>query len=194
MKLTGILAAALLALQASPATYADATETRTAFVRLIERPKVSLQPALAEVAPIGKIKRYHLWFRSDATERVPGYLLLPDAAHFKGRRPVVIVLHGTGGNKDNDQIAELALKAAHAGFIGVAIDGRYHGERSKTGAGTLEYNEAITRTYETGKDHPLYFDTVWDAMRLVDYLTTRRDVDAARIGLTGIPRAASRLI
>jgi dienelactone hydrolase len=188
MKLIGLLAASLLALQVSPACLADSTDTRAAFVRLIERPKVSLQPALAELPAIGKLRKYHLWFRSDATELVPGYLLLPDAAHFKGRRPVVIALHGTGGNKDNDQITELVLKAARAGFIGVAIDGRYHGERIKTGSGGMEYNEAITRTFETGKDHPLYFDTVWDVMRLVDYLTTRRDVDAARIGLAGISK------
>ena len=75
---------------------------------------------LAEMAPIEGLKKHHLWFSSDATERVPGYLLLPDLATFKGRRPVVIVLHGTGGNKDSGQIAEIALKAAQAGFIGVA--------------------------------------------------------------------------
>ena len=30
------------------------------------------------------------------------YLLLPDPKHFKGARPVVIALHGTGGNKDHE--------------------------------------------------------------------------------------------
>jgi len=119
---------------------------------------------------------------------VPGYLLLPDPAKFKGRRPVVIVLHGTGGNKDGGEIANIALKVARAGFIGVAIDGRFHGERTKAGTGAAEYNEAIARAFKSGEGHPFYYDTAWDVMRLIDYLVTRKDVDAARIGLTGISK------
>src|SRR5204862_5515630 len=33
-----------------------------------------------------------------------------------------------------------------------------------------------------------FFDTVWDVMRLIDYLQTRNDVDAQRIGLMGISK------
>jgi dienelactone hydrolase len=35
------------------------------------------------------------------------------------------------------------------------------------------------------------YDTVWDTMRLVDYLETRRDVDPARIGLMGISKGGT---
>ena len=129
-----------------------------------------------------------MWFYSDVTERVPGYLMLPDAAEFKGRRPVVIALHGTGGNKDGGQIVEILKQGRARGFIGVAIDGRFHGERTKAGTGAAEYNEAIARAFKTGEGHPFYYDTVWDVMRLIDYLGTRKDVDAKRIGLTGISK------
>jgi dienelactone hydrolase len=185
-----VFAAGLFALQISLAAFADgsAADTRVAFLRVIDRPRVALKPELAEMAPVEGLKKYHLWYFSDSTERVPGYLLLPDPAKFKGARPVVIVLHGTGGNKDSGQIAEIALKAARAGFIGVAIDGRFHGERTKTGTGAAEYNAAIERAFKTGEGHPFYYDTAWDVMRLVDYLGTRKDVDAARIGLTGISK------
>ena len=190
MKITRLLVLGLLALQVSLASFADgsAIDTRTAFLQLIDRPKVPPKPELTELAPVEGLKKYHLWFSADATERVPGYLLLPGAGRFKGRRPVLIVLHGTGGNKDNGQIAELALKAARAGFIGVAIDGRYHGERTRAGTGAAEYNDAIANAFKTGAGHPFYFDTAWDVMRLIDYLGTRKDVDAARIGLTGISK------
>ena len=59
------------------------------------------------------------------------------------RRPAVIVLHGTGGTKEGARswLEELAAK----GFIAVAIDGRYHGERSRGGTGTVAYNAAIVR-------------------------------------------------
>ena len=50
------------------------------------------------------------------------------------------------------------------------------------------YQSAMLRAYRTGKDHPFLFDTVWDVMRLIDYLETRQDVDALRIGLTGISK------
>lgn len=180
----------LLALQVSLAAYADApaADTRAAFLRVIDRPKVALKPELEELEAVHGRRKYHLWFSSDAGERVPGYLLLPDPMKFKGRRPVVIALHGTGGSKEGGNVAEIVLRSAEAGFIGVAIDGRFHGERTKSGNGAEEYNAAIATAFKTGAGHPFYYDTAWDVMRLIDYLATRKDVDAARIGLTGISK------
>jgi dienelactone hydrolase len=190
MKFVRCVAAGLLALQISLAAFADASaaDTRAAFLRVIDRPRVALAPELHELAPVEGLHRHHLWFSSDATERVPGYLLLPDPDKFKGRRPVIIALHGTGGTKDGGQVAEIVLRAAKAGFIGVAIDGRVHGERTKAGSGAAEYNDAIAAAFKTGVGHPFYYDTAWDVMRLIDYLGSRADVDAARIGLTGISK------
>src|SRR5437764_8305349 len=78
---------------------------------------------------------------------------------------------------------ELGTESATRGFLALAIDGRYHGERTKAG-----YDNAIFRAYKTGKEHPFYYDTVWDVMRLIDYLETRDDVDPKRIGLIGISK------
>lgn len=41
---------------------------------------------------------------------------------------------------------------------------------------------------QPGKRPPLFYDTVWDVMRLIDYLSTRDDVDPARIGLFGLSK------
>jgi dienelactone hydrolase len=189
MKALRSLALGLIALQLAFTAFADAAaDTRAAYLAIIDRPRAALNPELAELPAVEGLKKYHLWFHSDATERVPGYLLLPDPARFKGRRPVVIALHGTGGSKDDGQVAELVLKAAQAGFIGVAIDGRFHGERTKAGSGAVEYNAAIAQAFKSGEGHPFYYDTTWDVMRLIDYLATRKDVDPARIGLTGISK------
>jgi dienelactone hydrolase len=190
MKAMKFIAAVAIALQWSLAAAANgsAAQTRAAFLEVIDRPLVAARPELAEMAPVEGLKKYHLWFSADATERVPGYLVLPDASVFKGRRPVVIALHGTGGNKDSGEVASLVTRLAKAGFIGVAIDGRFHGERTRAGTGAAEYNVAITRAFVTGDGHPFYYDTAWDVMRLIDYLTTRKDVDAARIGLTGFSK------
>ena len=69
----------------------------------------------------------------------------------------------------------------------MAIDGRHHGERSAEGKGSAAYDAAIVEAWHSG-GYPFYYDTVWDVMRLVDYLETRDDVDAKRIGLTGISK------
>jgi len=50
------------------------------------------------------------------------------------------------------------------------------------------YLAAILRTYRTGREHPFLYDTVWDVMRLIDYLETRPDVDRSRIAMTGISK------
>lgn len=181
------LIGALLALQLAGLARADASsDTRAAFLAVIERPHVAAKAELADMPAVEGLRRQHLWFQSDATERVPGYLVFPDAKMFAGRRPVVIALHGTGGTKDN--MSRILQKAAHAGFIGVAIDARFHGERTQAGSGEAEYDAAIARAFRTGQGHPFYYDTVWDVMRLIDYLSTRKDVDASRIGLTGISK------
>ena len=90
------------------------------------------------------------------------------------------------GNKNS--VAGLCYELAKHGFVAVAIDGRYHGERTKAGNGSAEYNEAIVRSWHGSGEHPFFYDTVWDVMRLVDYLQTRDDVDSRRIGLTGISK------
>ena len=113
MKHARRFAAAWLLWSLSLLALADAgSETRASYLAVIDRPRVALAPELAAMPAVEGLRKYHLWFSTDAKERVPGYLLLPDAARFKGPRPVVIALHGTGGNKDNGQIAEIVLKAA----------------------------------------------------------------------------------
>ena len=67
---------------------------------------------------------------------------------------------------------------------------RLSGARSKAGKGSAEYREAILRAYHTGPEgeHPFFFDTAWDVMRLIDFLETREDIDGTRIGLIGFSK------
>jgi dienelactone hydrolase len=156
---------------------------RADFLKLIDRPRVALAPQVDQMSGTNDIMEFHFSFASDTSNRVPGILLA--STNFSGRRPVVIALHGTGGSKGN--MAALCRKLAEVGFIAVAIDGRYHGER-KTGKGETDYDDAIVSAWHSSGEHPFYYDTVWDVMRLVDYLSTRDDVDANRIGLIGISK------
>jgi dienelactone hydrolase len=158
-------------------------EPRADFLRVIGRPHVALAPQVQELPATNDLAQFHFSFATDAQNRVPGILIKSAGSH--GRRPVVIALHGTGGSKAN--MIALCRKLAGRGFIAVAIDGRYHGER-KSGKGQNDYNDAIVRAWHGSGEHPFYYDTVWDVMRLVDYLSTRDDVDASRIGLIGISK------
>lgn len=186
MKLARLLAFCFLFFTAS--AFADATGARNAFRQVIDRPRVSLAPEIREIAAPDGLSRFHFTFAADAEQRVPGHLLKSKDPAFRGKRPAVIVLHGTGGSKEGDLVVRIAERLARLGFIAVTIDGRHHGERTREGSGAAEYNEAIARAWRTGKEHPFYYDTVWDVMRLIDYLDTRNDIDPARIGLTGISK------
>jgi dienelactone hydrolase len=165
------------------ATYACATDPRADFHKLVARPQVPLAPQVEPLPATNGIAQFHFSFAADATQRVTGILM--KTADASGRRPAVIALHGTGGSKAN--MLSLCRKLATNGFVAVAIDGRYHGERT-SGKGTAEYHAAIVRAWQEPREHPFYYDTVWDVTRLVDYLRTREDVDAKRIGLIGISK------
>jgi dienelactone hydrolase len=159
---------------------AHTSNTRADFLKIIDRPRVALAPQIEKMSGTNGVEEFHFSFSSDASNRVPGILI--ESANFSGRHPVVIALHGTGGSKSN--MAALCRKLVEQGFIAVAIDGRYHGER-KSSKGQEDYNDAIVRAFHGSGEHPFYYDTVWDVMRLVDYLSTRDDVDPSRIGLIG---------
>jgi len=142
---------------------------------------VPLAPQVGKISETNGLLQFRFSFCSDAKDRVPGILIEP--ANLSGRHPVVITLHGTGGDKEG--MIPLCRKLAQCGFIAVAMDARYHGERKTK---KTDYEDAIVRAYHGSGDHPFYYDTVYDVMRLVDYLQKRPDVDPDRIGLIGISK------
>ncbi len=159
--------------------------TRAAFLELIDRPRVRLSPSIQGGVVRDGVGEERGSFASDASGRVP--MMVVKGAGGAARKPVVIVLHGTGGTKESQAVRLRRLAAL--GFVAVAIDGRYHGERAPRPSGSMSaYDAALLRAYRTQKEHPFLYDTVWDVMRLIDYLATREDVDAKRIGLMGISK------
>lgn len=171
------------------ACLAHAADSRAEFLKRLDRPRVPAAATVEAATEKNGIAESAFTYASDANNRVPGILLRPASSTGPARRPVVIALHGTGGNKES-QRAFLA-EMVRAGFIGVAIDGRYHGARARGGsaAKSKEYVEAILRAYRApGEQYPFFFDTVWDVMRLIDYLQSRDDIDPKRIGLIGFSK------
>lgn len=166
-------------------TGATGADARQDFLKLIAHPTVPLAPEVQPSRGKDDLDQVSFSYASDADNRVPG-ILLKSRSSPPNRRPVVICLHGTGGKKEDPLVFMSEL--ARAGFIAVSIDARYHGARTNAGKGSAEYVDAILRTYRTGKEHPFFYDTVWDVTRLIDYLATRDDIDVKRIGLFGISK------
>jgi len=166
-------------------------ETRQAFLKMLDRPKVLLDTKVVSEKEVKGFTEQKLTIatekKSDGTmERMPALILKPSSA--KGKIPAVIMLHGTGGSKE--QMRPWLEEFAGHGWMAVAIDARYHGDRANGKKGSDAYNEAITKAWRTPKEqpqeHPFYYDTVWDLWRLVDYLNTRPDVDVKNIAMVGI--------
>lgn len=176
-----MLAAALCSCFSAGAQPAD---SRADFLKLINAPRVPLAVHIEELPATNGLVQLHFSIDAEAEQRVPGLLMKSEAS--EGRRPVVIALHGTGGNKEG--MRSWLERLAKRGFVVVAIDGRYHGERTEAGKGAAEYEAAALRAWRGSSEHPFFFDTVWDVMRLVDYLEMRDDVDPQRIGLMGISK------
>ncbi len=186
-----VLAGGLCPPLAQSAELLTPEKAKTAFLKLLDRPKVAAE-VTEDAKPVEKGKLvYSRWSfvsekKDGVVERVPVLMVSPAGA--KGKLPVMIVLHGTGGSKDGVQ--SWLEDFAKLGVIGIAIDARYHGGRANAGKGSTAYVAAITKAWQTpaGKpmEHPFYYDTVWDLWRLVDVLAKRDDIDAKHIGMMGI--------
>jgi dienelactone hydrolase len=189
-------------------------EVRAAFLRMLDRPRIPLDPrpsetkigdgaastsggggtggpgSPAQVSNAMTTERLSIATerkRDGTVERVPMVIVRP--ARAAGRRPAVIVLHGTGGSKEGQREHETLVRLAAKGIIAIAIDARHHGERAGGAKGADAYNAAILTAWRARsaveQEHPFYYDTVWDLWRTIDYLQSRPDVDPTRLGMIG---------
>ncbi|KAL7590253.1 hypothetical protein Lser_V15G39463 [Lactuca serriola] len=107
-------------------------------------------------------------------------LILSMKENTHSKRPAVVFLHST--NKCKEWLRPLLEGYASRGYIAVAIDSRYHGERAKN---HTTYEDALVSSWKKGDTMPFIYDTVWDLLKLADYLTKRDDIDHSKIGITG---------
>ncbi len=129
-------------------------------------------------------------------DSLPGYHVTANVyvptGQGKGPFPAIIVApgHGLDGKIGN---RGFAVNLARAGMIVLAYDIVSEGERlqhydpelgaSKVGRPTGEHSLAAWQTAPLGDHVSRYF--IWDAVRGLDYLAERPDVDASRLGAFG---------
>jgi predicted peptidase len=170
-------------------TYPPIDQVATNFKALLQRPLVDAKPSFtATETDSMRIERGSIY--TEAGEKMPMVIYKP-AINDKAKFPVVIFLHGTGGNKDAGEVKAVLLPLVKRGIMAVSIDARYHGDRIPGGAHrSQEYVEAAYQAWKTNDAthhaYPFLYDTSYDLLRLIDYIVTRPDVNADRIGMGGI--------
>ena len=157
--------------------------------------KFTKTPLNAKVTGIIKKNGFRtekILFESHPGFYVTGCLFIPK----KRQKPSPAVIY-VSGHTDlsfrNDTYQHVILNLVKKGFIVFAIDPIGQGERlqypdkktnkSKIGGPTTEHSYAGAQTLLTGTSLSDYF--IWDGVRAIDYLATRKEVDMNRIGITG---------
>lgn len=135
----------------------------------------------------GKLKRPTFHVEKFYLESRPGYyvtgaLFVPNR---KGKMPAVIFCSGHIPNSFRENYQKLILNLAEKGFVVLAFDPIGQGERLQyeNMKPTHEHSRAGSGSFLLGIPPANYF--IWDGMRMVDYLLTRKEVDGNRIGITG---------
>lgn len=141
-------------------------------------------------------------FDNGAGATVPGVLLLPTGA--SGKVPGILYCHWHGGEYDKGKV-ELFERAhtpeepgpalARRGYAVLAIDAYCFGERHGRGPGSDERGSAGELTaskYNLWLGRTLWGMILRDDLMALDYLAARPEVDASRLGVTGISMGATR--
>jgi dienelactone hydrolase len=123
---------------------------------------------------------------------VTGCLYIPDGK--KGKKPAILFVSGHAQEAFRyNEYQIMILNLVKKGFIVFAIDPVSQGERvqlfdpvknaSAIGPTTREHGYLGNQCFLTGVSLARYF--IWDGIRGIDYLLTRKEVDPERLGVTG---------
>jgi len=105
--------------------------------------------------------------------------------NFPFPRPAVLNVTGHANEgKATEKTQRLCISQAKKGFVSLAIDGLGQGERKIYNVPVGISHQIIgTQAFISGTH--LFNFMVWDAIRAIDYLVSREEVDAHKIGITG---------
>ncbi len=147
----------------------------------------------AEIVKRTELKEYtieNIIFESQPNHHVTGNLYLP---HGDGPFPVVVVSSGHSRTaKLADYNQRFGMRMATLGIASFVCDPIGQGERSQVitpevtplhSGTTTEHFLMGVSSILVGRNTATYM--IWDAMRAIDYVCTRDDIDSSRIGYTG---------
>ncbi|MCK5853493.1 acetylxylan esterase [bacterium] len=155
----------------------------------------SKTPLNARIVDIVEKKRYRvekIVYESHPRFFVTAVMYIPN--DLKGKAPAIVFTSGHAKEAFRWQsYQQVCINFVEKGFIVFAFDPVSQGERiqyfdadsktSKVGGCTAEHTYEGSQCLFIGKSLANYM--IWDGIRAVDYLLTRPEVDAQRIGITG---------
>ena len=164
--------------------------------------KCELLPRVTETKEFSTYTRETVLFQSRPNMTVFGYLLLPK--DFETPGPTILCLHGHGRGVDDivgiqedgtmrteygEYQNDFALQCVDRGYAALAIEQFGFGHRRddaacQRGAGNSSCLPASGAAFLLGQT--MIGWRVYDAMRSLDYLSTRPEIDMNRIGVMGI--------
>lgn len=168
-------------------------EVREKILRLIGGLPAERGPLNTKL--LGTVERGDYRFEKIIYESLPGFYVTANVyVPAQGRGPFPAILMPVGhaaGGKESER--DTAIGLARKGFVVLKYDPIGQGERlqyydpdlkaSKVGGPTQEHSHANGHSFLIGDNVARY--RIWDGMRGIDYLLSRKDVDPKRIGCTG---------
>jgi dienelactone hydrolase len=186
------------------------------------------RPEIVGRRDVGDYVEEHVVFSTTPDLRIPASVLIPKKRN--GKAPAIVALHDHGGfylwgrekivQGEDEHPAlrafkqraydgkSIASELAHRGFVVIAIDMFYWGERRmildddpndwRNRLSTIPLERVAAFNRRAGESEPLVGRTIyaagftwpgvmfWDDLRTVDYLVTRPEVDPNRIGCVGL--------
>ena len=156
--------------------------------------KTPLNAKITQIVYKDDFRVEHIVFESQPGFYVTSSLFIPVGLKKRSKAPVVIYCSGhTVEGYRSEVYQHVILNLVKKGFIVFAFDPVGQGERleyydpltkkSLVGGPTREHSYPGSQAFIIGSSQARYM--IWDGIRAVDYLLTRKEVDPSRIGITG---------
>lgn len=159
--------------------FPEKTPLNAKIVRTIEKEKFQVE---------------HIIFESQPGFYVTSSLYIPKGLPKKVKSPAIIYCSGHSEDGYRSPVYQYTIiNLVMKGFIVFAFDPVGQGERleyydrekgkSTAGGPTKEHSYPGNQAFISGSSQARYM--IWDGIRTIDYLVTRKEVDVSRIGITG---------
>ncbi|MBL9114350.1 MAG: dienelactone hydrolase family protein [Verrucomicrobiaceae bacterium] len=183
-------------------------EIRKTLLRLLGDMPPRPLPSEVKSEPYRQEEGYRvekLSFDNGAGEHVTGYCFVPDGATAEQKAPAILYCHWHGGQYEIGKEELFGTNAtpvtpgpalAKLGYVVVGIDAPCFGERNGKGPDgpkqTGSAGEMSASKFHLWQGRTLWGMMLRDDLTALDYLAARPEVDASKIGVTGISMGSTR--
>jgi hypothetical protein len=146
--------------------------------------RVALEPEARGQIELGDITVEKWIFNSEPGSRIPALLYRPKDSG--GRRAAIVLTYGHGGSKSTWEHQYAGQLYARLGLVCLAMDPLGEEERNlRGGLGTRAHDRPEADSQAARAGRLIMGKLAFDAMRGIDFLQQRTDVDPQRIGVAG---------